>query len=146
MFSLGNIFLSLVIAFVHSGGTQSRKSSSAGLHRHERANKSIAVDIPEFSMNEVSLEPAKKDNLVISKNKKYEAFTVEGTRLFVLERRTRRLLQITGLPLEWRPFSDLTWADNQTLMFDRWSEPHYGVHYKVNVLSRKLLVVAPFAD
>lgn len=136
----------MLIALVYVGETQSRKSSSPGLHRHEWANKSVAVDIPEFSMNEVSLDPAKRENLVISRNKKFEAFTVEGTRLFVLERRTRKLLQITGLPLEWRPFSDLTWADNQTLMFDRWSQPHYGVHYKVNVISRKLLVVAPFGD
>lgn len=146
MFSLGNILLCVLIALVHVGETQSRKSSSSGLHRHEWASKSVAVDIPEFSMNEVSLDPAKRENLVISKNKKFEAFTVDGTRLFVLERRTRKLLQITGLPLEWRPFSDLTWADSQTLMFDRWSQPHYGVHYKVNVISRKLLVVAPFGD
>jgi hypothetical protein len=31
-------------------------------------------------------------------------------------------------------------------MFDRWSQPHYGVHYAVNIKSRKLLIAAPFGD
>ena len=125
---------------------QSAKTPSTKSHHHIWANESVAVDIPEFSMIEVALKPAKKENLVINKSKKHEAFTVEGTRLFVLERQTQKLFEIAGLPLEWRPFSDLTWADNQTLMFDRWSQPHYGVHYKINVRTRKLLVVAPFGD
>ena len=82
----------------------------------------------------------------MSRNKKYEAFTVAGTRLFVLERATGKILEIRGLPLEWRPFSELFWADNQTLIFDRWSQPHYGVHYAVNLKSGKLVVAVPFPD
>jgi hypothetical protein len=98
-------------------------------------------------MAETALESGtKKDNLVASRARRYEAFTVDGTRLFIGERRTGKLFEIRGLPLEWRPFSDLTWADNKTLLFDRWSQPHYGVHYEVNVKSRKLIVALPFPD
>lgn len=98
-------------------------------------------------MAETQLEAdLKKEKLRTSRNRKYDAFTVSGNRLFVVERPTRKIFEIRGLPFEWRPFSNLTWADNQTLMFDRWSQPHYGVHYAVNVNSRKLLIAAPFPD
>ena len=127
--------------------SQAPKLTSPKSHRHLRIGKSVAVDIPEFSMAETSLDAdLKKENLVTSRNRKYDAFAVSGTRLFVVERGTERVFEICGLPLEWRPFSNFTWADNQTLMFDRWSQPHYGVHYAVNVKSRKLLIAAPFPD
>ena len=127
--------------------SQSAKRSSPKSHRHLRIAKSVGVDIPEFSMAETPLEAdLKKEKLITSRNRKYDAFTVSGNRLFVVERGTEKIFEIRGLPLEWRPFSNLTWADNQTLMFDRWSQPHYGVHYAVNVNSRKLLIAAPFPD
>jgi len=98
-------------------------------------------------MPETSLEAGlEKENLITNRTSKYEAFTVSGTRLFVAEQGMGKIFEICGLPLEWRPFSDLMWADNKTLIFDRWSQPHYGVHYAVNVKTRKLLVAAPFPD
>ena len=117
-------------------------------HRHlGGADKSTAVDIPAFAMVETSLEPKiKRENVVTSRNRKHAAFTVDDTRLFVSDRQAQKILEITGLPLEWRPFSNLTWASNEILVFDRWSQPHYGVHYEVNVRSRKLLVAVPFPD
>ena len=116
-------------------------------HRHLRIGESVGVDIPEFSMPETSLEAGlEKENLITNRTSKYEAFTVSGTRLFVAEQGMGKIFEICGLPLEWRPFSDLMWADNKTLIFDRWSQPHYGVHYAVNVKTRKLLVAAPFPD
>ena len=126
--------------------SQSRKPSLRS-HRHLRIGESIDADIPEFSMAETALEAGvKKENLKTSRNKKYYAFTVTDTRLFVAEPGTGKIFEICGLPLSWRPFSGLMWADNNTLIFDRWSQPHYGVHYAVNVTSRKLLVAAPFPD
>ena len=126
--------------------SQSRKASLKS-HRHTVLSDSIGAEVPGFSMVETSLEPTwKKEDLKTSPSRKYDAFTVFGTRLFLTERRTQKIFEIGGLPLEWRPFSDLTWADNETLMFDRWSQPHYGIHYVVRVKSRKLVVAAPFAD
>jgi hypothetical protein len=122
-------------------------NTASKAHRHLGTTQSVAVDIPEFSIAETSIEPDfKKEKLVTSRNKKYDAFTVDETRLFVTERGTKKVFEIKGLPMEWRPFSDLSWVDNQTLMFDRWSQPHHGVHYVVNVKTRKLLVVSPFGD
>jgi len=98
-------------------------------------------------MVETSLDAdLKRENLVTSRDKKHDAFTISDTRLFVMENETKKILEIKGLPLEWRPFSDLSWKNNQTLMFDRWSQPHYGVHYSVNIKTRKLIVAAPFGD
>jgi uncharacterized protein (TIGR01244 family) len=99
----------------------------------------------EFSMMEVSLEPgARKKNVVSDRSRTYDAFTVSDTRIFVAERRTRKVFELRGLPLAWRPFSDLAWRDNQTLRFSRWSQPHYGVRYLVNVKKKKLVSVEPF--
>jgi hypothetical protein len=134
-----------LIALVALANHNYSQSAKPKLHRHARVGSS--VDVPEFSMDETSPEAdMKKENLVTSPNKKYEAFTFSDTRLFVSERRTGKVFEIRGLPLDWRPFSDLAWANNHTLMFDRWSQPHYGVHYAVNVTSKKLMVAAPFPD
>ena len=57
-----------------------------------------------------------------------------------------RCFRIEGLPLPWRPFSDLAWASDRYLVFDRWSQPHYGVHYVVDTIERRVVHVAAFPD
>jgi hypothetical protein len=54
--------------------------------------------------------------------------------------------EIRGLPFEWRPFSNLTWADDRTLMFDRWSSPHDGMHYALDVVGGRLVAAQSFHD
>jgi hypothetical protein len=116
-------------------------------HRHIGIEKSTGAEITEFSMTETSLETGiEKENVVTNRNRNYEAFTVSGSRLFVADKATKKVFEIRGLLLEWRPFSNLTWANNQTLMFDRWSQPHYGVHYAVNVKNKRLVAAVPFPD
>lgn len=135
----------LLVGFYNHAPSQSSQTSQA--HRHIRIGKSAGMDIPEFSMVETSLEAGtEKENLIKSRNRKYDAFTVSGTRLLVSDRTTGKVFEIRGLPMEWRPFSDLAWANNQTLIFDRWSQPHYGVHYEVNVKLKKLIRAVPFPD
>src|SRR2546422_2293192 len=126
----------------------SSRQASSKSHRHVGVTKSVVEDVaPEFSLVETSLEGGmKKENLVTNRSRTYDAFTVSGTRLFVAERKTGKIFEARGLPLEWRPFSDLGWKDNQTLVFDRWSQPHFGVHYALNVRSKNLVSAAPFAD
>ncbi|HVQ38720.1 MAG TPA: hypothetical protein VMS31_14375 [Pyrinomonadaceae bacterium] len=128
--------------------SQSPKPPLPNSHRHFGVTRSgVGEHIPKFAMVEASLEAGiKKEDLQTDRSRKYDAFTSDGTRLFVTERGQGRTFEIRGLPLEWRPFSNLTWANNQTLMFDRWSQPHYGVHYSVNVKSRTLIAAAPFPD
>ena len=116
-------------------------------HRHIGIEKSAATVIDDFSMTETSpVAPTERENVTRSPNRRYEAFTVSGVRLFIADKTTRKLFEIRGLPIEWRPFSNLVWADNRTLMFDRWSQPHYGVHYAVDVRNKRLIAAAPFPD
>ena len=137
----------LIILIGPFNHASSQSSQAPQAHRHIRIGKSVGMDIPEFSMVETSLEAgAKKENLVKSRDRRYEAFTVSDTRLLVSDRTTGKVFEIKGLPMEWRPFSDPAWVNNQTLVFDRWSQPHYGVHYEVNVKLKKLIRAVPFPD
>lgn len=128
--------------------SQSSRPPLPKLHRHIGVSRStVGVDVPEFSMAETSVEAGlKRENHKANRPQTYAAFTVTGARLFVSERKTGKIYEIQGLPLGWRPFSDLSWAHDDTLMFDRWSEPHYGVHYSINVKSKRLMAAVPFPD
>jgi hypothetical protein len=118
------------------------------VHRHLGRMDSMLKEVaPGFSMAEISLKKdEKKGNIAINKTRTLEAFTVDDTRIFIKERKTGKIFELKGLPFEWRDFSDLVWSDNQTLMFDRWVEPHYGNHYAVNAVKKKLLDAVPFPD
>ncbi len=54
--------------------------------------------------------------------------------------------ELRGLPLPYRPISALVWLDSTRLAFDRWSQPHYGIHYVLDVRQRRLVLAAPFPD
>ena len=138
----------VVLLGLHSIVAQSSRPQLPKSHRHIGVDRSATGEaIPEFGITETTLDPGlKKDNLVRTRSRKYEAFTVSGTRLFVTERKSGKIFEIRGLPLEWRPFSNLIWADDRTLMFDRWSQPHYGVHYAVDIEGRRLVAAVPFPD
>jgi hypothetical protein len=127
---------------------QSSGQVSPKAHRHVMLLESELESIdPEFSMVEISLPTtSKKEDLVTNRTRTYDAFTVSGTRLFVMERKTGKTFEIRGLPLDWRPFSDLVWQNRHMLAFDRWSQPHFGVHYAVNVTSKRLVTAKPFPD
>lgn len=137
-----------LLGFQNDASSQSVVQAPRKPHRHITMGKLTPADVaPEFSMAETSpVAGMKKEDPIPNPGKTYDAFIVAGTRLFVQERKTAKIFEIRGLPLGWRPFSDLIWKSNQTLAFDRWSQPHYGVHYAVNVKSRKLVVAAPFPD
>jgi hypothetical protein len=45
-----------------------------------------------------------------------------------------------------RPFSNPVWIASNILIFDQWSQPHYGVHYAVDVVNKKLLLASPVTD
>jgi hypothetical protein len=57
-----------------------------------------------------------------------------------------KVFEIEGLPVEYRLYSDLTWVGDRYLVFDRWSQPHYGLHYVVDVVELKLVLVRGFPD
>ena len=115
-----------LLGLVNSAFPRSQEGALPKSHRHIGVSRSMVGDpIPEFSIDPVSLEAGvKKESVRTNRTRRLDAFTVSGTRLFVADRIAGEVLEIRGLPLEWRPFSDLIWANDRTLMFDRWSQPH----------------------
>ena len=88
---------------------------------------------------------------VVSPGGRWKAFVFfpkeeNGGRLAVEEVRSRKQYQLVGLPLEWRPLSGLVWLDANRLAFDRWSTPHYGIHYVLDMSKLRLILAAPAWD
>lgn len=161
--TLGFCFLMLTVASCQvTEVTPSSQPTATGLpdpHNH-------VVDVnrtglsPEssadFAMVEVSLDPSlERENSTENPEGTFQAFTVCDPalcsdenccqdRILVEDTQTDQIYEIQGLPLRWRPFSDLVWITNDILVFDRWSNPDYGVHYAVNVREKRLLLASPF--
>jgi hypothetical protein len=109
--------------------------------------------IHDVEIAEVTLDKGvTRENLARSRGGRYEAFTsyqpgqLPSYRIYFAERGTGKVYEVRGLPLPHRPFSDLVWVSGRTLAFDRWSQPHYGIHYVVSVRGRKLLRASAFPD
>jgi hypothetical protein len=87
------------------------------------------------------------ENVAERRDGRYTAFTVSGEteRIFVKDGKDGRVSELAGIPLEYRPFSDLVWKGDR-LVFDRWSQPHYGVHYEFDVVRKQLVVAYGFPD
>jgi hypothetical protein len=70
----------------------------------------------------------------------------EGDRLYLQEVQFGNQYEVYGIPLPYRPLSDLVWLDDHLLAFDKWSQPHHGVHYVVDVQRLRLVLSTPFPD
>ena len=122
-------------------------------HRHLRLGDVSEQVMPDVEIAEVTLDKGvSKENLARSRDGRYEAFTSyhpdrsPNFRIYFVERVTGKVYEVRGLPLPHRPFSDLAWVNNRMLAFDRWSQPHYGIHYAVNVRGKKLVKASAFPD
>lgn len=60
--------------------------------------------------------------------------------------RSGRCFRVDGLPLPRRSLSSLAWASDRYLTFDRWSQPHYGIHYVVDTQEHRVVNVSAFPD
>lgn len=88
---------------------------------------------------------------VLSPNRRWRAFMYDspdeqGGRVCVQEIQSGKEYELRGIPLPYRPISDLVWLDDRLLTFDRWSQPHYGIHYVVDVRLLRLVLSTPFPD
>jgi len=63
---------------------------------------------------------------------------------YVYFERDGKTYRIEGVPLGWRPISDVAWASSRYLVFDRLSQPHHGVHYVVDTVALCLVHVSLF--
>jgi len=103
----------------------------------------------DFAVVAVDLDASLvREDIVTSTAGTYRAFTVSDSsfRIFFEPLPAGPTLEIQGLPGPWRPFSSLVWVTDNILVFDRWSQPHYGIHYAVDAQTRTLLRAAPFPD
>ncbi|MBN1483809.1 MAG: PD40 domain-containing protein [Chloroflexia bacterium] len=118
-----------------------------------------ATPLPEiaagFAFVRVTLDPqAERYQITPNRAGTRRAFCIQEQapsggwveRLIVEDLAQGSLYEIQGLPLPWRPFSDLAWLDEDVLVFDRWAQPHYGTHYAVDVRQGTLLLASPFSD
>lgn len=137
------IVLLILLAFPFAGRAQAPK-----VHRH-LGNMPSMLKETERDVSFVEATPAKDapvEERVKNKSRTFEAFIVDKTQIFVKDLKSGKTFEIKGLPFEWRFFSDLVWVNNQTLMFDRWVEPHYGIHYAFSIVRKKLTNAVPFPD
>ncbi len=87
----------------------------------------------------------------LSPHRRWRAFVhdrpdEQGGRVCLQEVQTGKQYELLGVPLPYRPISDLIWLDDTLLTFDRWSQPHYGIHYVVNARRLQVLLSTPFPD
>lgn len=105
--------------------------------------------IAEFRITDVAMAPdVIRENITVNHSETYRVFTTHETAfsIFVEDIKEGTIMEIQGFPSLWRPFSDFFWLTDDILVFDRWSSPHYGIHYVVDVRERKLIAAAAFPD
>ena len=90
-----------------------------------------------------------RTTLVTNPSRTFKAFVLcvpsgseEGcfSRVYLTEIKTGNTYVITGEPIEvevMRPVDELKWLDNERLSYERWTNPHFGRRYVVNVRTRK---------
>jgi len=90
-----------------------------------------------------------RENIIINQEKTFQAYSTcsdTDCKIFFEDLPLKQTYEIMGLPSTHRPFSDLSWLSNKILVFDKWSQPHYGIHYAVDVIERNILLASPFPD
>lgn len=148
-------FLALLAFLVVIGALVSADAQGARhLHRRSSQNNLLAEMQDDVKLIETQLEPkAKRSNVARNRAGNYIAFTLEfqlggdeeNTRevIFIEDKRLGKIYEVSGFDFP-RPFADLAWKDNNTLVFDQWMQPHYLVHYALNIQQRKLVAAESF--
>jgi hypothetical protein len=146
--------LALAILFRLADHPQDRKSEILpDPHRHvvQVHEEPWKTDLaPEARFVQMK-QPADGRDTTVSPNGRQRAFVHEvpdeqGGRICLQETETGKSSELLGIPLPHRPISDLAWIGDTLLTFDRWSQPHYGIHYVIDVKQLKLVLSAPYPD
>ncbi len=145
--------LALALLFGSSLDAQSPANPPSDPHHHiepvHRAPWTTEM-APDVRLVRVRSRASGKDT-VVSRHHLWRVFVVfpkdeSGGRLRLEAARTGEAYELRGIPLPYRLLSDIVWIDDRYLVFDRWSQPHYGIHYVVDVERRRLVLAAPFPD
>ena len=140
----------LVAAFCLARDAPAQRAASTipRSHRHPGMQAPAIQDsVPELTFVDTTLGASVvRERLVTDRRRRYDAFTVDDTHLFVRDRRTHREREVRGLPLAWRPFGHPAWTSDGILLVDRWSSPHYAMHYALDVARRRLVAAQAFHE
>jgi hypothetical protein len=146
------LYTGLIFALLSVTSAQNRGPLSDP-HKHVVAvhEKPWKTDLaPEIKMIPLEGTPEDIRDSVISPDGRWLAFVFsaqdEWARVGFQETRSGKRYQIINVPLAHRPINDIVWIDSTLVTFDRWSQPHYGMHYVVDVQNTRLVLAAPFPD
>lgn len=120
-------------------------------HNGDMSNNSLGPqNISEFRLTESTLAPGtEQEGVVINQQKTFQAFFAcnPDCKIFIEDLKTNQIYQLEAPSfLPTRPFSELAWVTSDILVFDQWMQPHYGVHYAVDIAEGKLILASPFTD
>jgi hypothetical protein len=107
-------------------------------------------DAPEVKLVRVR-DRLRGEDTVVSPNRRWRAYVAfvkeeSGGRVRIESVKSGETFEIRGVPLPYRPISSLVWVDDRYLAFDRWSQPHHGLHYLVDVPQRRVVLARAFPD
>jgi len=126
-------------------------------HHHvvDVLSSTIPPEIAEkFAFVKIELGPqVERYKVTVNAEGTYQAFCIHEVfpdggfreRLIVEDSSSGENYEIQGISPLGRDFSSLVWI-GQVLVFDKWSQPHYGWHYAVDVPNGTLIQAAPFPD
>ncbi len=153
LFSICGALLSVIVAV----GVVTPAAAQTKRHPHGRLQNDLLTKMQDVMMlaETKTKANAKRANVARNASGTYEAFTLdvptEGDEnnlreaIFVEDKRQRKIYELKGFDFP-RPFADLAWSNNNTLIFDQWMQPHSGVHYGVDVSRNKLIAAATFSE
>ncbi len=114
--------------------------------------KDLAPNV--ITLEVFALDKIRHENICTNPSKSMVAFTMSAggppdwqtEHIYFQKIGAQERFVILGIPMEHRVYSDLTWLNDRQLVFDRWSSPHYGIHYVFDTAQKILLLAAPFPD
>jgi hypothetical protein len=149
------LFISLLTLLVFAGAAVSAEAQSARHPHPKRMTNNLLAEMQD-AVKLVEAQPsakAQRANVARNRSGTYEAFTldvpIDGDEnnvretIFIQDRRRGKIYEVRGYEFP-RPFADLAWTNETTLIFDQWMQPHYAVHYAIDVRRRKLVAAASF--
>lgn len=105
-----------------------------------------------FTQTIVADNESWQSNYVTSTNETFRAFTVCDLdlcqeRILIENLETEQIHEFDfSARAVWRPISHLRWLDANTLLFDQWSQPHYGFEFAVDVYKQELVLYVVVTD
>jgi hypothetical protein len=146
------LILGLIFGYVGFVSAQRIKAVRDPDSAHILSVKKAGNDLPSGDLaDRVEKDGSGKSTLTISADKHYEAsvFCVPSgfkevsdcvTRVFVLDLQTDENYEIVGEELgieAGRPVDGLRWVNDHTLSYERWTGPHLGRRYVVDMKTMK---------